>query len=258
MNKNLIAVIAATTISTTASAGFFLNGSYEGIAQDGNPGAATYTQDLDITMKGTDDNGSSVTATFENLTGGSAVTATQVFVESSIEDISFKGGNYKSQNGSGLMQKKSAVANQFEVSTSIAGAGVTLGQVSGDGNATADATLTIGGVSVSVQNVTNSDRYVTASLNVAGTELNLERQKTSTGTNTGVSASQTVAGVDVTGVYVDVEDTAGVTQDDGILGDISDASNGKTVTGVVASTDTTIGTVTGKYIDKNYLNTYVG
>jgi len=61
----------------------------------------------------------------------------------------------------------------------------------------------------------------------------------------------------VTGVVIDVEDTAGVTQDDGILGDVSDAANGKTVKGVVASTDTTVGTVTGKFIDKNDLNTYV-
>ena len=257
MNKNLMAIIAATTISTTASAGFFLTGDYEGTATDGNPGAATFAQDLDIKMVGTNDAGTSVTATFEDLTGGSTVTSTQVFVETSLESLSFKGGKYKNQNGSGLMQKTGAATNQFELGTDIAGVDVSVGQTSGDGNATADFSATLAGVALSVQNATNSDRYITASADVAGMGVNVEHQKTSTGTNTGGSVSTTLAGMTVTGVVIDVEDTAGVTQDDGILGDVSDAANGKTVKGVVASTDTTVGTVTGKFIDKNDLNTYV-
>jgi hypothetical protein len=256
--NNLLTASMVATLSTTALAGVSITGNYEGTFTDGNPGASTYAQDLDLTLKGTVTDGTSVTATFENLTGGSTVTSTQVFIETQVEGLNFKGGNYKSQNGNGLMQKKSAVTNQFELGTDVAGFGVTVGQTSGDGNGTADVTSTIGGVTVTVQNVTNSTRYITTSTAIAGLDIDVERQKTTTGTNTGASLSTTIGGLEVTGVYIDVNDTAGITQDDGILGDISDASNGKTVTGVVASTDTVLGTVTGKYIDKNDATTYVG
>ena len=259
MNKNIMALIAATTITTTASAGFFLTGDYEGTISDGNPGAATYAQDLDITMVGTNDAGTSVTAKFENLTGGSTVTANQVYIESAIEGISFKGGNYKGQNGAGLMQATSAVTNQMEVAFDAAGiAGVTVGQASGDGNATVDASLTVAGVALNVQNASNSNRYVSASATVGGLEVNAERQVTTTGTNTAGSVGATIGGMNATVVMVDVNDTAGITQDDGILGDITNAVNGKDVTGVVVSTATTVGLVTGKYIDKNDATTLVG
>jgi hypothetical protein len=257
MNKNLMAIIAATTISTTASAGFFLTGEYEGTFTDGNPGAATYAQDLDITMIGTNDTGTSVTATFENLTGGSTVKSTQVFVESSIEGISFKGGSYEGQNGSGLLQTTSSATNQFEVGFDAMGAGLTVGQVSGASKATADVSLTLAGVALNIQNATNSDRFISASVDVAGMGVAVERQKTTTGTNTAGSISSTVGGLSVTAAMMDINDASAVTQDDGLLGDISDATNGKTVKGVVVSTDTTFGTVTGKYITKNELDTYV-
>jgi len=256
-NKNLIAAIAATTLSTASMASVYLNGTYEGTATDGNPGAATFAQDLDLTLVGSNDAGTNVTMIMENLTGGSDVTATQVFVESSIEGISFKGGNYKGQNGAGLMQKKGAVTNQFEVGFDAAGTGVTIAQASGDGNATVDASLDLAGVSIKAQDVAESTRYVTASTTVGGLEVNVERQATTTGTNTAGSIGATVAGLNVTGVLIDVNDATGVTQDDGILGDVSDANNGKQVKGVVVSTDTTLGLVTGKYVTKNELDTYV-
>ena len=256
-NKNLMALIAATTITTSASAGFFLTGDYEGTISEGNPGAATYAQDLDITMVGEIADGTKVTATFENLTGGSTVNSTQVFVETAIEGIDFKGGNYKSQNGSGLLQATSDVTNQMEVGFDVAGSGVTVGQVSGVGKATVDTSLTVAGLTVKAQNVTDTTRFVTISTTIAGLEVTAETQKTVTGRNTAGSVGTTVAGVNVTGVMVDVEDTAVVTQDDGILGDISGAVDGKTVKGVVASTSTTLGLVTGKYINMNELDTYV-
>jgi hypothetical protein len=256
MNNLITATIVATTISTSAIAGFSITGDYEGTITDGS--GATYTQDLDLTLTGSVSDGTSVTATFENLTGGSTVLSTQVFIETQIEGLNFKGGNYKSRNGNGLMQKKSAVTNQFELGTDVAGVGLTVGQTSGNGNATVDVNSTIAGVAVTVQNVSNSTRYITASTAIAGLDIGVERQKTTTGTNTGASLSTTIGGLAVTGVFIDVNDTAGITQDDGILGDISDASNGKIVTGVVASTDTALGTVTGKYIEKNDATTYVG
>ena len=87
MNKTLIAALAATTL--TAQAAINISGDYQGTISEGNPGAATYTQDLDLKMVGDIADGTKVTATFENLTGGSAVSATQVFVETSLEGIDF-------------------------------------------------------------------------------------------------------------------------------------------------------------------------
>jgi hypothetical protein len=259
MNNLLTATFVASTLSTTAIAGISITGNYEGTFTDGNPGASSYAQDLDLTLKGNVTDGTSVTVTFEDLTGGSTVTSTQLFLETRIEGLNFKGGNYKSQNGTGLMQSEGAVTNQFELGTNIAGFGISVGQTSGDSNSAADVTGSIAGIDITVQNITNDTRYISAATSVSGLDIIVEAQETtSTTTNTGVSISTTVAGMTVTGVAIDVEDTTGITQDDGILGDISNAVNGKTVTGIVASTDTVLGTVTGKYIVKNDDTTYVG
>ena len=46
-NKLLLASFVATSLSATA--GVTINGNYEGTFTDGNPGASTYAQDLDLT-----------------------------------------------------------------------------------------------------------------------------------------------------------------------------------------------------------------
>jgi len=256
MTKNLIAVLAAT-MTTASMAVVDITGNYEGTFTDGNPGAASYAQDLDLTLVGTS-GASTVTVMMEDLTGGTAVTANQVFVETAIEGIALKAGNYKNQNGSGLMQKKSAVTNQFEVSTSIAGAGITLGQVSEASKVTVDASLEVAELDVTVQNVTATDRFITVVANFLGLGVTAETQNTTVGRNTAVSATTTVGGLNATTVVIDVNDATAMSQDDGILGDISTAVNGKKVVGGVLSTATTIGTVTGKAFEMNDAMTYTG
>ena len=253
MNKNLL--IAALFAATSANAAMTITGDYEGTFTDG--GAATYAQDLDLTLVGSTD-GAKVTVMLEDLTGGTAVSTNQVFVETGFEGLNFKGGNYKSQNGSGLMQTTSAVVNQFEAGFSVAGAGITLGQTSGDGNATVDTSLEIAGLNVNVQNASATDRFITVVTNFFGFGTTVETQNTATGRNTALALDTSIAfdestDVALTGVYMDVKDSVGVTQDDGILGDVSDASG--TVKGAVASLNTSIGVVTGKYVVKNELNT---
>jgi len=253
MNKNLL--IAALFAATSANAAMTITGDYEGTFTDG--GAATYAQDLDLTLVGSTD-GAKVTVMLEDLTGGTAVSTNQVFVETGFEGLNFKGGNYKSQNGSGLMQTTSAVVNQFEAGFSVAGAGITLGQTSGDGNATVDAGFSVSGMDVNVQNAAEDNRFITVVANFFGFGTTVETQETTTGRNTALALDTSIAfdestDVALTGVYMDVKDSVGVTQDDGILGDVSDASG--TVKGAVASLNTSIGTVTGKYVVKNDLNT---
>jgi hypothetical protein len=259
MNNLISATIVATSLSTSAIAGFGITGKYEGTITDGT--GATYTQDLDLTLTGSVADGTTVTATIENLAGGDTVTTNEVYIETTIEGFNFKGGKYKGKKGAGLLQKKSAATNKMSISTSVAGVGVKINQDSGDANATIDASASFAGVGVGVQDIADSTRFITASASAGGVDLNVERQQTATGTNTAGSISTSIGTenqvFDLVAVIVDVEDAVGVTQNDGILGDISDANNGKTVTGVVASTMTGFGMVTGKYISKNDLDTYV-
>ena len=253
--KNII--LASLFAATTASAVVDIKGTYEGTFTDGNPGAATYAQDLDLTLVGSVDD-TKVTVMMENLTGGSVVKTNQVFIETKIEGLNFKGGNFDSQNGSGLLQKKSAVANQMELGFDIAGNGVTLGQASGVGKVTVDTSVSIAGVDVNVQNASASDRFITVAANWFGFGVGIETQETAVARNNAVSANAGVSisestSVDVNGIYMDINDATVVTQDDGIVGDVSDATG--TVKGAVASLNTSIGTVTGKYVVKNSLNT---
>jgi hypothetical protein len=258
MNNNLIALIAATTIATSASAVIDISGTYEGTFTDGGP--ATYAQDLDLKMVGSVDE-TSVTILMEDLTGGSAVTANQVFIETKIEGLNFKGGSFKGQNGTGLLQAKTPVANQMELGFDIAGNGVTLGQVSGNGQVSVDASAEFAGVGVKVQNATQSNRFVTAVTNFFGFGVTAETQNTTVGRNNAVSANAKVStgatsSMSVTGVMIDVNDATVVTQDDGVFGDISDTTNGNTVIGGVVEVASSFGAVTGSVWEKNDLNNY--
>ena len=258
--KNLFTAIAIASLTTATFADVSITGAYEGtVTENTTTSNYEYSQDLDITVRGKMGD-TTVTATFEDMTGGSTVTSKQVYMETKVIDgINFKGGNYKGQNGTGLLQKKSSATNKMKVSTDVAGFGVAVNQVSGTGTSTYDVAGKVGPADVTIQNATNDTRYITVGGELQGIKVVFESQEASTGnTNMGVSASATVGGIDVTGVYVDVQDASGITQDDGILGDISDANADTTVTGIVASTGTEFGTVTGKYITKNDLNTMVG
>ena len=245
--KNTILIAALFAVS--ANAAVTITGDYEGKFTDGH--GATFAQDLDLTMVGSTE-GASVTVMMEDLTGGSTVTANQVFVEAGVEGLNFKGGNYKTSNGSGILQKSGAVTNQF----SLEYQGVSVNQVSGAAKQTVDASLEYQGVAVDVQDVSASDRFITAAFDFFGFGMTVETQETTTGRNTGVTAGFGTNGVNVTGVYIDVKDAAGVTQDDGLVGDISSVATD--VKAGVASMDTVAGTVTGKYIVKDDKNTYVG
>jgi len=258
--KNLFTAIAIASLTTATFADVSITGAYEGtVTENTTTSNYEYSQDLDITVRGKMGD-TTVTATFEDMTGGSTVTSKQVYMETKVIDgINFKGGNYKGQNGTGLLQKKSSATNKMKVSTDVAGFGVAVNQVSGSGTSTYDVAGKVGPADVTIQNATNDTRYITVGGELQGIKVVFESQEASTGnTNMGVSASATVGSIDVTGVYVDVQDASGITQDDGILGDISDANADTTVTGIVASTGTEFGTVTGKYITKNDLNTMVG
>ena len=90
MNKNLIALFAATALTTSAFADISITGEYEGIIQDGNPGAATYEQDLDLNIVGSAEAGKA-TIKLENKTGSDSLVVQESYVEAGIEGLDFKG-----------------------------------------------------------------------------------------------------------------------------------------------------------------------
>jgi hypothetical protein len=260
LNKTILATAVATTMMA-AGAGVTITGDYTGFITN-DSSTTSYAQDLDLTLKGTlPENGTSVTATIENLGGTTdTLSVNELYVETNIEGLNVKLGKSKSILGAGIMQKKSAAVNQLEIGLDAAGYGVSINQVSGENKVTFDTTGSVGSVNFKAQNVTNSERYITVAATVAGVDLAAEYQKTAVGTNTGLAASTLVAGFGVTYAQVDVGDASGVTQDGSvtnertsILEDISDAAVGEVVRGIVLSK----GDVTGKAIKKNDKMTYV-
>jgi len=259
MNNNLIAGFTALTLSTATIAGVEFTGNYEGTITDGS--GATFAQDLDLKLVGGNDT-AKVTMIMEDLTADSKLTANQLFVETSIEGLSFKAGKYKGQKGSGLLQAESTATNKMALGAHVAGTYVKVNQVSGASKVTMDVNAELAGVNIKVQDVSNTDRFITFVTDFFGFGVTAETQETSVGRNVAVATTATLIDmenvvIDMTGVYMDIEDTAGVTQDDGILGDISDAASGTTIAGVVASVNTGLGKVTGKFIEKNDTNTMV-
>jgi hypothetical protein len=260
LNKTILATAVATTMMA-ATAGVTITGDYVGfITNDGS--TTSFAQDLDLTLKGTMlDNGTSVTATIENLgVSTDVLSINELYVETNIEGLDVKLGKSEGMQGLGLMQKKSEAVNKLKIGLDVEGYGVAVKQVSGVDKVTFDTTGSLGSVNFKVQNVTNSDRYISASSELAGVSVSAEYQKTDVGTNIGLAAYTQVAGFGVTYAQVDVGDAMGVTQDgsvtnerNSILEDISDADVGNVVRGVVVSK----GGITGKAIKKNDKMTYV-
>ena len=259
--KKLVLATALATMATVSFADVMITGKYEGkMKEDSTSGNYTYTSDLDLTLKGKVGD-TVMTSTFENIgkKTDKSVLVKQVYIETPItEGLNFKGGTYKYTQGTGLLQE-STTKDRMNVNATLGGINAGITQVSNTGDSEYTLGGTVGPVTVKVDNAFDDTRFITATGELGGTKVVFESQEYSAGkTNMGISAGASVGDISLTGVYLDVQDTAGVFQTDGILGDVSDANSGTTVTGVVASTKVDFGTVTGKYITKNDINSMVG
>ena len=260
--KKLVLATALATVASAATAEIMINGKYKGKISEDTSGSYKYVNDLDLTIKGKFGD-TVMVSTFENIgkTGddNKDVLVKQIYIESAMGDVlNFKGGTYKSKNGKGLLQENTT-KTRMKVSTELGGISASIMQVSGESDQQLSLSTKVGGTTFTVQNVTDDTRFFTLQGDLGGISLLVEAQEASPGnTNIGVQAGITAGALDLTGVYIDVQDTAGVFQYDGIIGKIADANSGSTVTGFVASTKTDFGKVTGKYITKNDLNTVVG
>jgi hypothetical protein len=242
MKKQLLIAAVAASMTSVAMADVSISGEYEGIVSQ-NTGAASFAQDLDLTVVGTS-GGSSVTMTLEDITGGADIAASQVFLKTNLEGVSFKAGKYESTNGNGILAAATN-KNRIGLSTTVAGFGVGLTNASGDANGSVTVSGTIAGASVKVQNALNSTRFVTISGDVAGVAIAVERQKTATGTNTGFNLSTDINGVAVAYENVKINDASAVSQDDGMIGDISSAT--VKASAISASMATAMGSVEVKH-----------
>ena len=241
MKKIVLATMLAA-FGTASVADVMINGKYKGkISEDSSTGNYTYNGDLDLTLK------------------GKAGDTVFLWTGSQLADIiDFKGGTYKSKNGKGLLQENST-KNRMKFSTDLGAFNASVMQVSGESKQEYTVSTNVGPATVMVQNVADDKRFVTVQGEFAGASLLFETQEASAGKrNMGVQAGVKVGDLAVNGVVIKVEDNTGMTQTDGIIGDISDANNGSTITGVVASTTTDLGKITGKYITKNDKNTIIG
>lgn len=254
VNKTILATAVALAM-TTAIAGLEIGGTYEGTTNfDVDTSTFTYGQELDLNLTGTIlDNTTSVHATIDDLDSGTAVSLSQLYIETTIQGMGARLGNSKSQNGTGLMQKKSAAVNRMELSGDVGAISGTIGTVSGSGDTVIGLRGTIGDVTITAQDVTETDRFITVTADLGVVDGLMEYQTTANGTNIGLQGSTQIEGFKVTYAQVDVEDAAGVTQTKGLLEDISDAVSGKVVRGIILSQ----GSLTGKLIDKNDATTYV-
>lgn len=260
--KKLVLATALATMATVSFADVSISGKYQGtIKEDSTTGNYTYTNDLDLTLKGKVGD-TVMTSTFENIgkdTSDSSVKVKMVYIETPLTDgINFKGGTFRHKNGTGLLQE-SSTKTRMRVTGDLGDFNVGVTQESNTGDSEYSFGGKLGPATVTVYDAMEDDRFITVTGEMGGVNLAYETQEYSAGkTNTGVSAGLSVGGIDLTGVYLDVQDTAGVFQTDGVIGNVSDANNGTTVTGFVASTDTSFGKVTGKHITKNDINTLVG
>ena len=236
MKKQLLIAAVAASMSSVAMADVSISGEYEGTLSQ-STGAASFEQDLDLTIVATSGD-TSVTTTIEDLSTNTALTATTVKLSTQLEGISFTAGNYETQLGNGLINEAKA-GDKYSLATSIAGVSASMTNKSGHGAPSITLAGNVAGFDVKVQDATNSTRFVSVSTDVAGVAVAVERQKTATGTNTAYSLSTDVNGVAVAYENVKINGSA-ATQTDGFIGDISTAAKASAIS---ASMNTAMGSV---------------
>ena len=163
--KSLL-ILLSVFVSTYSYASIIISGEFESKVEQ-QSGASYVEHDLDLTLKANSE-GSSVTLMLEDIGrdidfDGSAdyeINATQVFVETDLEGVSFKAGQYEATNGNGIINAASN-SNKINLSTTIANTVVSVTTGDADKNSSVDLTGNIAGLNINVQDVLNSTRFVT-------------------------------------------------------------------------------------------------
>ena len=172
MNKLLLAA-AAATLSTASLAQVAISGAYEGtLSQDG-----TYAQTLDLKLVGSTPYGSVTTIVDETNT------ITDLYATAKLRGVDLTLGTVES-------------VSTIKASTTVGGMTVTMSKPSG-GKESLDVKGKFGGVDVTVEDLTRSDRETTIGTTVAGVTSTVSYQKTTAGTVLDIDASTKVGGFTV-------------------------------------------------------------
>ena len=172
MNKLLLAA-AAATLSTASLAQVAISGAYEGtLSQDG-----TYAQTLDLKLVGSTPYGSVTTIVDETNT------ITDLYATAKLRGVDLTLGTVES-------------VSTIKASTTVGGMTVTMSKPSG-GKESLDVKGKFGGVDVTVEDLTRSDRETTVGVTVAGVTSTASYQKTTAGTVLDIDASTKVGGFTV-------------------------------------------------------------
>ena len=175
MLKKLLVATAAMAISATTFAGISLSGLYEGTLDS----HGAYTQDIHTTMKGTSGN-SSVTVVLDK-----DFSVDDMYVETTTGPLTFKIGDSSGDDPDSTV-----------LGVTMKAGAITLGlnQISG-GNTTIDASTTLGGIAVSMTDVTATTRETTGTFAAGGLSTTVVYNKVTAGNNIDVTVSTTVAGL---------------------------------------------------------------
>jgi hypothetical protein len=204
--------------------GVSVSGTYEGTATD----SGTYTQELEVVV-GMNSEAGSVTAKVDE-TG----TVGDLYLDTSISSIDLRLGKVDGEMG-------------MKASTTVAGVTVSAYSPSGAGKSTEiGASTDIGPVSIAGEDILDSDRLLSAGMNVAGVDLGGSYQKTATGTNQIMDAGLNIMDVTVSVANASIGD-ASVTK----TGDNKHALLG-TMTGIKLA----YGDLSAKVVELNATNTY--
>jgi hypothetical protein len=245
MKKQLIIAAVAATMVGSASATIDFSGKYEG-KLGVKSGITTYTQKVDLKLTGKH-NDTTVITTFDIDTGKDFVVG-ESYIKTKIAGLSVKAGLRKGLHGNGLTYKKSSATEKVTIGTSFSGFGVSATQKSNSPTVNIDVKGTVGPVKVKVQNITRDGRVLSLSGSMAGFDLNLEDSDLTTA----YSLSGSMGGINGQYVSIGLKGTETATQNDGIFGDITGATD---VDGVVISTKLGFGKLTGKHYKATFAAT---
>jgi len=178
MNKLLLAAAAVTLSTASAQASVAISGDYEGTLTQ----AGVYSQTLDLKLVGSTPFGSVTTVVDETNT------ITDLYATAKLRGVDLTLGNMTIDD----------VANTsiIKASTQVGGMTVCVSKPSG-GKESLDVKGKFGGIDVTVEDITRSDRETTIGTTIAGLTSTVGYQKTTAGTVLDLDTSTKIGGFTV-------------------------------------------------------------
>lgn len=222
----------ADTEAVTQS-GVSVSGTYEGTITD----SGTYTQEVELVVGMASEVGEITAKVDETGTVG------DLYLDTSISSIDLRLGKVDGEMG-------------MKASTTIANVTVSAYSPSGANKSTEIGLSTdVGPLSITGEDVLDSDRLLSAGMNVAGVDLGGSYQKTATGTNQIMDAGLDIMDITVSVANASVGDASVTKTGDNkhaLLGTMTGATNGTDVRGLKVA----YGDLSAKVVELNATNTY--